>query len=444
MDEILKKVLAKVTPTEAEQKLEAALVKKLLEKLKTYKVSPVLVGSNAKDTDLSGDKDLDVFIRFPATTSRETLERRGLEIGKDFFKSFKSGYTIDYAEHPYVKGVVEGYDVEVVPCFGGKKILSSVDRTPFHTEYVKGKLKAAPKLKGDIRLLKQFMKAQRVYGAEEKVRGFSGYLVELLTINYGSFKKVLEATAELEFGETLDPEKQWSDAGALKHFFPQAARVVADPVDRDRNVAAAVSREKFAEFAAAARDFLDEPAEAKFFPKEVKAASAQELKKLIKERGTRLLAVTFKHGRLNENSLYSQLRRTAASLAKTVESHDFKVFRTGFWTDEKELSVALAELEVWELPAVMHRVGPPIDLDAMHQERFRDKYASEEPYVKDGRWVVDTKRRVTTIEQLAPQLLKETRGFGKNLKNAKLKVVFDEKIVALDGVEFRKYLTEFL
>jgi tRNA nucleotidyltransferase (CCA-adding enzyme) len=37
------------------------------------------------------------------------------------------------------------------------------------------------------------MKGTGVYGAEAKVEGFSGYLTELLVINYGSFPKALEA-----------------------------------------------------------------------------------------------------------------------------------------------------------------------------------------------------------------------------------------------------------
>ena len=85
MKEILNKVLARIVPTEEEHRREVELVEKITTRLREYKVSPVLVGSNAKNTDLRGDKDIDIFIRFPVNTSRRRLEERGLEIGKDLF-----------------------------------------------------------------------------------------------------------------------------------------------------------------------------------------------------------------------------------------------------------------------------------------------------------------------------------------------------------------------
>jgi len=433
MKEILNKVLSKITPTEEEHEQESFLIAELMALLEKEKVSPILVGSNAKDTDLSGDKDIDIFIRFPAKTSRKRLEERGLEVGKKLFTDLSAKWEIDYAEHPYVKGVVKGYDIEIVPCYMGKKILSSVDRTPFHTEFVRKKLRENPKLRGEIRLLKQFMKANKVYGAEAKVQGFSGYLVELLTIHHGSFVRTLRAVQDWEFTHTIDPEGLWEDPNSLKHVFTKAVLIVVDPVDKDRNVAAAVSKQKLAEFIVAAKEFLDEPSEKKFLPK-----------KKLESRGSKLVAITFKHGKINENSLYSQLRRTSESLVKTVEDYGFKIFRTGFWTNETDYSIILLEFEVWELPKIMHHRGPPISMDAVHQERFKEKYESEEPYIKDGHWVVDTKRKYTKIEKLTPQILKEKRGFGKQLRNSKLDTLSGEKVVDLEGLEYRKYLTEFL
>jgi tRNA nucleotidyltransferase (CCA-adding enzyme) len=444
METVLKKVLAKITPTDGEHKLEGKLISGIIEKLRTYKVSPILVGSNAKGTDLRGDKDIDIFIRFPVNTSRKRLEERGLEIGKSLFKALRAPCEVDYAEHPYVKGVYRGYRIEIVPCFMGKDILSSVDRTPFHTEYVKKKIKARPGLSGEIRLLKQFMKAAGVYGAEAKVQGFSGYLVELLVIHYGSFERVLSAAQQWRPGKTIDPEKQWDDPKSLRHFFTNAALIVVDPVDRDRNVAAAVSAEKLAEFSAATKDFLLAPSERKFFPQKKKVKTKAELEKKLGERKTKLVAVTFKHEKINENSLYSQIRKAVESLKARICGQEFVVFRTGFWTNEKDFSIALIELEIYELPAVMHHPGPPISMDVVHQERFKEKYRHEKPYIKDGRWVVDTKRKYMMIEDLMLGVVREKSGFGKDLSRAKADVVYGKKIVSLGGKEFRQYLTEFL
>jgi len=93
------------------------------------------VGSTARNTWISGDRDIDIFVRFPPELDRETLEEYGLEVGH---ATVPDGHE-EYAEHPYVKGEVEGFDIDVVPCFrleSATGIRSAVDRTPFHTQYL--------------------------------------------------------------------------------------------------------------------------------------------------------------------------------------------------------------------------------------------------------------------------------------------------------------------
>jgi len=58
------------------------------------------------------------------------------------------------------------------------------DISPLHVAWVN---KHIGKLRNDIRLAKLFCKAQGLYGAESHIRGFSGYLLELLVIAYGGF-----------------------------------------------------------------------------------------------------------------------------------------------------------------------------------------------------------------------------------------------------------------
>jgi len=113
-----------------------------------------------------------------------------------------------------VKGSYGGYDVEIVPCFKGGEMRSSVDRTPLHLAYVNKKLAKSPKLSDEIRLLKQFMKGANVYGAEAKFEGFSGYLTEVLAIHYKSFTSVLQAASKWSGVAALDPEGQWEDPSA--------------------------------------------------------------------------------------------------------------------------------------------------------------------------------------------------------------------------------------
>jgi tRNA nucleotidyltransferase (CCA-adding enzyme) len=53
-----------------------------------------VIGSATRDTWISGEHDIDIFIGFDATTPREDLERDGLEIGKEIAVQ---GYVIGFA-----------------------------------------------------------------------------------------------------------------------------------------------------------------------------------------------------------------------------------------------------------------------------------------------------------------------------------------------------------
>ncbi|HQQ25676.1 MAG TPA: nucleotidyltransferase domain-containing protein, partial [Methanomassiliicoccales archaeon] len=131
----------------------------------------MLVGSVAKGTYV-GEPDIDLFVLFPEDVERKDLERVGLRIGQEVL-----GGETRYAEHPYTHGEMDGFEVDLVPCYEVKdasQIRSAVDRTPFHTRFVLSHLDDGKR--DQVLLLKQFMKGIGVYGAEAKVQGFSGYL----------------------------------------------------------------------------------------------------------------------------------------------------------------------------------------------------------------------------------------------------------------------------
>ncbi|MBD3387716.1 MAG: CCA tRNA nucleotidyltransferase [Candidatus Altiarchaeales archaeon] len=437
-------ILDEITPTDEEHTQEMKLVERVFRILEDYEVEPILVGSLAKDTDLSGNKDIDIFIQFRKDVKRDVLEREGLRIGKEVFAKLGVGYEIDYAEHPYVKGFFEGNEIEIVPCYKGRDIMSAVDRTPLHTRYVKDRLAKKP-LKGDIRLLKQFMRGAGVYGAEAKVEGFSGYLVEILVLHYGSFVKVLEAAREWSVPEILDPEGLWDDPEGLGRFFTDACLIVVDPVDRSRNVAAAVSPESLSRFIVRANDYVMKPGREFFFPPEKPMREVEELRDSMLGRGSRFAGLVFRHGLLNVNTLYAQLRKTTRHIVKEFEHAEFKVFRSSFWTNERDTSVIMMEFAVWELPELVHHLGPPIDLDAVHQERFTEKYKDESPYVRDGRWVVDTRRKHRFVGELLDEVISERRGFGKNFREmGEPEVLFDESLLELDCEGWLKELNGYL
>ena len=139
---------------------------------------PMVVGSVARGTYIHGDRDLDVFLLFAPDLSREALEEQGLRLARSIADELSDGYFEKYAEHPYINATIEGFDVDLVPCFkveSASAIRSSVDRTPFHTRYIEAKIAS---LVDDVLLLKQFAKGGGIYGSDQMTEGFSGYVCE--------------------------------------------------------------------------------------------------------------------------------------------------------------------------------------------------------------------------------------------------------------------------
>lgn len=450
---MLKKVLSEITPSEKERSSEKKVYVEILLILKKAirginpKVEPMIVGSMAKGTDLAGDKDFDIFIRFPESTSRADLEKQGLSIGKDFFSQAKSKWEMSYAEHPYVKGRYRGSSVEIVPCYNvpgafssEKPIISSVDRTPLHTEFVLGELKKEPKLAGEIRLLKKFMKAQGLYGAHAAVEGFSGYLCELLVIKYGSFMDVLREVSKWKKDEYITLAKK---PGKL---FPDAPLVFIDPVDEGRNVAAAVSVEKLAKLIYAADMFLSKPDKSYFYSKAKGGMGENEFKKKLKERGTKLLCISFKAPKLVEDTLVPQLAKSLKAISHECSHAGFRVIKKGYWTDKSE-AVLVIELEVWGLPKVMKKAGPFFDSKVADMRGFVEgnkKRAMSDLYLEEEMWAIDVPREFTTAEVLVKSYLKDPKAFGKDLREVrKFEVLAGEGLLRIKSPLFWVYMGGF-
>jgi len=409
MEKLLKEVLERIKPTPEEREWEFQIAEWVKERLKKFipkNVKLEVVGSIAKNTDLRNDRDVDIFMLFPKGTPRKVFED-GLEYAKKAVAPHP--WRIGYAEHPYLKADIEGCDVEIVPSFRITKIdekASSVDRSPFHTKYVLSKLDE----RGcdEVRLLKQFLKRLGVYGAELKVEGFSGYLCELLIIKYGSFIEVLKNAAEWE-KPVVDVEGYYSESEARRKF--NSPLVVVDPVDKNRNVAAAVSSLSLAKFILASRAFLKKPSKHFFFPEE-KEFSKKELERRLLERGTRFIAVAFPAPQVVPDILWPQLRKAANNIVKHLELAEFKVFGFDFWSDERSC-IILLELSVYKLPSVKKAIGPSVvyekDVGKFVRKHLK---AVGGPSVEGDKLVAVERREVTDAVEFVKKIIKEPIRFG--------------------------------
>lgn len=419
LEKVLSNVLKKIKPKPREEKKLVGLAQKTLEitreKAKKYQAKAILAGSITRDTWLPGKREFDVFILFSPDLPENKLEENGLLIGREVIKQLKGKFSVEYAQHPYGSGLVQGVDIDIVPCYeveSAEKIKSAVDRTPFHVKYIEKNLPLT--LSDEVRLLKQFLTANKIYGADAKTEGFSGYVCELLTIRYGGFVEVLKDVSKWNAGEAIDLENYYKkeEYTQLRKNFKNQPLILIDPTDRNRNTTAPASVETFLRFRKLAKEFLDKPSEKFFSEKKSQPITTRELAQKLSQRKTELLIIKFTPPKVVPDILWPQLRRFAERLQEILEEtkYEFKVLRRGIYSNENDLAVVLLEMEVSRLPHVQKRVGPSI-FDSNDSARFLGKYNKPltGPFVEGVNWVVEVKRKfITAHEKLVNSLKKNS------------------------------------
>jgi tRNA nucleotidyltransferase (CCA-adding enzyme) len=453
-------VLKRVTPKDSERKRIEDLSKRLEEAVASaaeelgVKAKVRVEGSVAKDTWLSQEPDIDVFMRVSKSISHDSLGDVCLRVAR---KATKGSKQVErFADHPYLEAFVEGVRVNIVPCYDVKRgeWVGPTDRTPFHTEYINEHL--TEPLRSEVRLLKKFMKGVGVYGAEIKVGGFSGYLCELLVLHYKSFLNTVKAFALHRQRMVIDIAGFYTDRQEELDLLFAEPLVVVDPVDKSRNVASAVRSQRLYSFVAAAQQFLWRPSLGFFYPPKIVPLPPGKMRRDLRKRGSKIVFVVFGRVDAVPDILWGQLYKSQRSLRKLVELSDFTVLRGLAWSNEKGLNMFVFELENCCVSPVRLHSGPPIEKE-VEGMKFIAKHAGEKdaisgPYVEDGKWVVLVRRKFTDACSLLRERLKDggrnagvAEGVSQVLKKG-FRVLVNEEIsdVYARNGEFAEFLTEFL
>ncbi|MBS7633470.1 hypothetical protein KEJ15_07655, partial [Candidatus Bathyarchaeota archaeon] len=301
-----------------------------------------------------------------------------------------------------------------------------------------------------------FMKGIDVYGAEIKIGGFSGYLCELLVLQYKSFLNTLKAFADYKHRLIIDIERYYKNRETeLKLLFKEPL-VLIDPVDKARNVASAVKPQRLYTFIAAARQFLEAPSYSFFYPREIIPLSAEKLEEKLKKRGSSLLFVVFGKVKAVPDVLWGQLYKTLRSLERLLELHDFRILRASAWSNEDDLNVFIIELEQALLSPVKKHLGPPLE-KTKECKQFIDKYVDNPitvcgPYIDEGRWITDIKRRHVNAAALLHAKLEDGgrhAGVAEQISHVlkkDFKILVNEEIAEIysRNAKFAVFLNEFL
>jgi tRNA nucleotidyltransferase (CCA-adding enzyme) len=261
-------------------------------------------------------------------------------------------------------------------------------------------------------LFKQFLRGIGCYGAEAEIEGFSGYLCEILILKYGSYKRLIENAQNWKTGEQLALSK-----GKYPSF--DTPLTFTDPVDINRNVASALSKEKFDLFKRACREYLKKPNIKFFFPNKIKPWPLKKIKEEIQKQKCQYISLKFDKPNVISENLYPQARKATRSIRRTCERNDFTIYDATFHIDGKENNIyVIVKTKDETLSETYEHMGPPTKLEK-NADEFLNKWKDDlrvvkKPYEKDGRLYVEIKRDFRDIKSFLTSQI-EKLSMGKHI-----------------------------
>jgi tRNA nucleotidyltransferase (CCA-adding enzyme) len=430
IDEIFSDVLETIIPSPQEIASINDVIKKLQEnidrKSKELKIEYTVIepqgSTGIKQTQLRNDFDIDLFIGLDYQHYRpkyKGLSKNKLKkISKKDFLELCTRWIIPslnseefynprllYAEHPYVTvdyslgeikikiDIVLYFDLELdeIKTHGP---ITAVDRSPWHGRFIRGNL--SNDQKNDVRLLKQFFKANHSYGDKSSVGkvGFIGYSAELLIYYHDNLRNVFNNFHSLKSKPLDFYKREASDLQKIQHF-QNDYLIIVDPIDKNRNVGSAISEQAYNYCNYRINQFLKNP-DKTFF--KIEPIKRTKLNLLNTSLASKLFVVELKN--CNDNIHYTVNRDKLHSLGESIKNSGEKelnhtdrftniVFEVYFEDDINEYNICFY-CETPELSRVYNRRGPPIK-ESTHAKKFIKKNPTY--FEKDGFLWVEVQRK---------------------------------------------------
>lgn len=403
----LDKIKDRVRPDEkAIWKKVNKFIEKLEKSIQKRKIEAVVEigGSLAKGTLIKGDYDVDVFVKFSKRYKTDELSNYLEKI----LKPFKAERV--HGSRDYFQLKKDNIQYELVPVYNiisVKEAVNITDASPLHAAWVRVVTEKKPEIKEEIRIAKLFCKAQRVYGAESYIKGFSGHVLDIITIYYGSFENLMKHASRWKKKQVIDfyDIHKGDVLKKLNRSKIVSPLIVIDPIDPDRNAAAALSEDIFMKFIEAAKKYLKSPSE-KMFEKE--KFSLEKLKK----QNILIIAVTPLKGK--KDIVGSKILKAFEAVYKHLLIGGFEVESYGWeWDSKAYLWIKLKKMKIEK--EFVHE-GPPMNVKKNFEE-FKEKYPKS--FVKNDRVYVRLERKFTEAGKLVKFLLKK-EFIQKNFKSAKV------------------------
>jgi len=399
---LLKDVLKEIKPTKEEEKKVLDSVNSVLKRInKNLRYAKaVLGGSGEKGTWLKGLPDMDIFVLFDYERFKNKSNKLSDILEKRLRKSFHKLIRI-HGSRDYFQIKEKDFTYEIVPILDIKKpehAKNITDMSPLHTLWVK----KHKKFVDEIRLTKKFCKSADVYGAESYIQGFSGYICEILTVYYKGFLNLVRNAAKWREKVIIDIKGYYKNKDVLMELNKSktySPLIVIDPVQKDRNAAAALNKGKFEKFRLNCKNFLKKPSKTFF---EEKKTTIEELRKKAKKN--KLIIINIKVPKGKEDIVGCRLLKDLKLINKELINLDFKVKNFGWSWDKKDKAFFYFITDKKELPLEKEWAGPPLN-EKEHVKVFKKKYKNI--FIKKNRVYTILKRKFTKPENCVSSLIKD-------------------------------------
>jgi len=403
------KILEEIKPAEDEKKRVNQIIQSVLNRIKIDDLKFELGGSYAKDTFLKGSHDIDIFVKFPCEKYKDKnlsevldeklrLKHKKVHGSRDYFQLEKKGYTFEF--------------IPVLDIKDSSKAKNITDVSPLHTHWVKNHLRNPD----EVRLIKKFCRAQEVYGAESYIKGFSGYVLEILTVYYHNFYNLMKNVSKWKLPVCIDVEKHYRSKEEAFKMINKSKRenelLIIDPVQKDRNAAAAISKERINILINACKEYLHNPSDDFFAEKKI------NINDLITESGNdNLLLCKIKTLKGKKDVIGNKVLRVYDYLSRRLGEYDFNIIKSGWYFNKDSLLYYIVKDENLS-ENVMH-YGPPLNHKA-HVEEFKKKYFNYK--IKQGKTYVELDREIKNLKDFIKKF-KRDNYIKENIRKIKFKLL---------------------
>jgi tRNA nucleotidyltransferase (CCA-adding enzyme) len=353
---------------------------KYLLKQKKINAKVILGGSAAKGTFIGNDFDIDVFIAFNYNEFKEK------DISKILIETLKTlKPNVVHGSRDYLQINKRFEIIPVLEVKDPKNAINITDASPLHVKWVEKIIKSSKNknIKEDIKLTKLFFKSAGVYGAESYIKGFSGHVTDILTIYYGSFIKTIESISKWKNKTEIDLEKHKTFLDISK---TQGPLTLVDPIQKDRNAAAALGEECYNKIIIISKKFLKNPSIDFFKIKNF------DLNKTKKEYNI-VIKIIPNDGKTD--IIGAKIIKVLEYIKKKLKL--FEITKYGwFWDKNNECYIYFKTNKKTIEPEFIQE-GPSKEMKE-HVIKFKQKY--KKAHLKDNKWLAKVKRKITQINKV--------------------------------------------